>query len=66
MGGAFSYYLSLENPEQFKGAILLAPALKNSYGYFTRLLTNILTILIPNKPIIPTDKSSNFRNPDLV
>ena len=47
MGGLASYYLTLGHPEKFKGAILMAPALKNSVGSALVGLTGFLKKLLP-------------------
>jgi predicted esterase len=42
MGGMTSYYLTLNTPNLFDGAILMAPAIKNSLGKKVVKLTKIL------------------------
>jgi alpha-beta hydrolase superfamily lysophospholipase len=42
LGGLTSYYLTLENPHLFDGAILMAPAIKNLLGGKIVKLTKIL------------------------
>ena len=42
MGGMTAYYLTLQNPKLFDGAILMAPALKNIIGGSIVKLTGIL------------------------
>lgn len=49
MGGMTSYYLTLENPNLFDGAILMAPAMKNSVGGTLVKFTKILGSILPDK-----------------
>lgn len=49
MGGMTSYYLTLQNPKLFDGAILMAPALKNNVGGTLVKVTKMLGSILPNK-----------------
>lgn len=49
MGGMTVYYLTLENPNLFDGAILMAPALKNMLGGLVIKLTGFLGTVLPRK-----------------
>ena len=49
MGGMTSYHLSLEDPNLFDGAVLMAPALKSSFGECLVGLTKGLTKILPQK-----------------
>jgi len=47
MGGLASYYVSSLHPEYFKGAILMAPALKNQVGGFLVGMSKFLKKVLP-------------------
>ena len=47
MGGLASYYVSAIHPEWFKGAILMAPALKNQVGGFLVGVSRFLHKILP-------------------
>lgn len=49
MGGMTAYRLTLEDPKLFDGAILMAPALKNSVGSGLVIVTKVLGTVLPNK-----------------
>lgn len=49
MGGMTSYYITLQNPKLFDGAILMAPAMKNSVGNKVVKLTKVLNKILPDK-----------------
>ena len=47
MGGLASYYVSAMHPDWFKGAILMAPALKNQVGGFLVGLSRFMHKILP-------------------
>jgi len=47
MGGMTSYRLTLEEPKRYRGAILLAPALKNPNNFFLKGLVNTVSWMMP-------------------
>ncbi len=49
LGGLTSYYLTLQNPGLFDGAILMAPALKNSISNSVVKFAGVLKSILPNK-----------------
>ena len=49
LGGMTSYYLTLENPNLFDGAILMAPALKNSLSSGVVIMAGVLKSILPTK-----------------
>ena len=47
MGGLSAYYLTLTHGHLFKGAILMAPALKNNHSKFLIKTVNFLKSILP-------------------
>jgi acylglycerol lipase len=64
MGGLASYYLTLTHHHLFKGAILMAPALKNQVGSFLVGLSSCLKSLLPeHTKLTPPVYGKASRNP---
>lgn len=61
MGGLTAYHLSLRHPDFFKGAILMAPALKNNVNNFLVGLSAFMKKILPQdtRLIKPLKGNSN-------
>jgi acylglycerol lipase len=53
MGGMSSYNMTLEMPNKFKGAILMAPALLSTTGKVNKFLAGVLSKIAGNSGIVP-------------
>jgi acylglycerol lipase len=49
LGGMTIYYLTLDNPNLFDGVVLMAPALKASFGTKVVKFAKVLGSILPNK-----------------
>lgn len=64
MGGMTAYFLSLRNKEMFKGAILMAPAIKNiAGGFLVNLVFGLATLLPKSFRLIKPPRGQATRNP---
>lgn len=66
MGGMSTYYLTLRYPKLFRGAILMAPALKNQVGDFVVGLASVLKKVLPeNTKLTKPIYGMASRNPQI-
>ena len=66
MGGMSTYYLTLRYPKLFKGAIMMAPALKNQVGDFVVGLASVLKKVLPeNTKLTKPIYGMASRNPQI-